>query len=444
MLNTRKILFPLQNVSAKDAAGMIGAAIKGLLVGTNGTKLRTRFEKEFENQLGEGTAVAFPSGRSALAALLVANGVKPGNEVLVTGFTCDAVAQAVVAIGAIPRWVDIDVHTLAMNPVLAEESINDSTQAIIVQHSYGIPAQLEKFQEIATRHSIALIEDSCLALGSQYADGKVIGTTQHDSFWSFEVTKTISAGWGGIAMVKNSNRASTIQTLRDHAGSRSRIDGVRALVQTAITALSYRSRFSGWMAYLPAVMYKVGLFSYSDKRIGGMTSQTPFESYGAAGPDDTWKLLSRQLTQLSNQIRRLKSNNNIYFKTMESIGIELPESWTAETTVLLRIPILVKNREAFEAHMWNNNIDTGRWFDSPVTVDNTSNTFGYIPCTCPIGEGIASSITNLPTHAGMNQNQVESSARAMGEYFADNPGESTHMNDLLASDRSKSGPSKIQ
>jgi dTDP-4-amino-4,6-dideoxygalactose transaminase len=120
MLNTRKSLFPLQNVTALEATCLIAAAAKGLITGTNSTTQRTRFEEMFAAQLDSDEAVGFPSGRSALAALLTVNGVNPGDEVLVTGFTCDAVAQAIVAIGATPRWVDIDVQTLAMDPAQAK------------------------------------------------------------------------------------------------------------------------------------------------------------------------------------------------------------------------------------------------------------------------------------------------------------------------------------
>ena len=86
MLNTRKTLFPLQNVSAFEAIALIGAAATGLVAGTNSTTQRTRFEELFAAQLGNGEAVGFPSGRSALAALLTVNGVKPGDEVLLDGF----------------------------------------------------------------------------------------------------------------------------------------------------------------------------------------------------------------------------------------------------------------------------------------------------------------------------------------------------------------------
>ena len=159
-----------------------------------------------------------------------------------------------------------------MDPAQAENAVDASTRAIIVQHSFGIPARTEQFQEIGERHSLALIEDCCLALGSNQEDGSMIGTGQYDAFWSFEVTKTISAGWGGVALIKDRDLASEIRKNRDGAGTRGRIYSVKTLAQTAISSLTYRSRLNRWLAYIPAVMYKIGLFSFSDKRTGGMTS----------------------------------------------------------------------------------------------------------------------------------------------------------------------------
>ena len=110
----------------------------------------------------------------------------------------------------------------------------------------------------------------------------------------------------------------------------------------------------------------------------------------------------------------------------------MPASWTAETSALIRIPILVASRDQFEAHMRRNNVDTGSWFNSPVSIDNIQTTFGYTPGTCPTGERIANSITNLPTYASMSDRQVESSARAMAEYFETHKGESDYMNKLIS------------
>jgi perosamine synthetase len=432
--NTRKSPFPYQGVSAVEALGLIRSAATSLLTPSGGTGNRERFEESFTGFMGDGETVAFPSGRSALAALLIANGVTPGDEVLVTGLTCEAVIEAVFAIGAEPRWVDIDTTTMSMKPELAEQAISPKTRAIIVQHTFGIPLPIEKFRDLAKSNNLAIIEDCCLALGSRRQDGSLIGYGEFDAFWSFEMTKSISCGWGGMALVKDPIRADAIKSIRDKAGNRSRINSAKALNQAGISALCYRPQLSGVLAYVPVAMERIGLFRSSTAQIGGMTAKTAFESYGAAGPDAIWRYLEKQLKRLPTQLERVRHNNNLSLAALQSVGVEVPSDWLADTTILLRIPILVKNRDAFEAHMWRNRVDTARWFESPVSATNTQHEYGYSCGTCPVGESVAASISNLPTHSNMSESDVKSATSALAQYFQSNTDEAEFMSTMLSSE----------
>ena len=82
--------------------------------------------------------------------------------------------------------------------------------------------------------------------------------------------------------------------------------------------------------------------------------------------------------------------------------------------------------------MLQNNVETGRWFDSPVSAENIQKNYAYTPGTCPIGERIANSISNLPSHANMSDSDVKDSANAMADYFASNEGESEYMSELIS------------
>jgi perosamine synthetase len=432
MFKLRKILFPLQYVSAREALGMIVAALVHLVTGGGSTRQRSRFERSFNEFAGGGESVGFPSGRSALAALLLVNEVKPGDEVLVTGLTCEAVIEAILAVGATPRWIDVETSTMSMNPNLAELAITPSTRAIIVQHSFGIPLPLEPFRNLAAQHDLAIIEDCCLALGSMHPDGTLIGNSEFDAFWSFEMTKTISSGWGGLALVKNADRAAKAKSIREESGSRTRINSAKALNQAGITALCYRPRFTGILAYIPVLMERIGIFNTSKSQIGGMTTQTAFGNFGSAGPDATWGYLTNQLERLPDQLKKIRRNNKAYFEAMESVGITLPSSWLAETNIFLRIPILVQHRAKFEVHMRSAGIDTGRWFDNPVSPNNTQHTAEYTRGLCPVGENLSKAITNLPTHASMQDGDLQTAVNTLTQYFNANEGEADHMNRLLS------------
>ncbi|NMB92373.1 MAG: aminotransferase class I/II-fold pyridoxal phosphate-dependent enzyme [Parcubacteria group bacterium] len=93
----------------------------------------------------------FFKGRVALYAILKSLEIKPGDEIILPGFTCVVVPNAILYCGVKPIYVDIDENTFNINPNLIEEKINSKTKAIIVQHTFGIPAQMDKIIEIAKK-----------------------------------------------------------------------------------------------------------------------------------------------------------------------------------------------------------------------------------------------------------------------------------------------------
>src|SRR5512135_1616150 len=116
----------------------------------------------------------FYKGRVALFAILKAMGVNTGDEVIVPGFTCVVVPNAVIYNRALPVFVDIDGATYNIDPGKIEAKITKKTRAIIVQHTFGVPAEMDGITEIAKAHNLFLIEDSCHTLGSRYK-GKPVG-----------------------------------------------------------------------------------------------------------------------------------------------------------------------------------------------------------------------------------------------------------------------------
>lgn len=109
---------------------------------------------------GKSNTFYFFKGRIALYAILKAMGVKAGDEVIIPGFTCVVVPNAVLYLGAKPVYVDIEAHTYNINTKRIEEKITEKTKAIIAQHTFGIPAEMDKILEIAKKHNLYVVEDS--------------------------------------------------------------------------------------------------------------------------------------------------------------------------------------------------------------------------------------------------------------------------------------------
>ncbi|MFN6946977.1 MAG: DegT/DnrJ/EryC1/StrS family aminotransferase, partial [Cytophagaceae bacterium] len=114
--------------------------------------------------------------------------ISQGDEVILPGFTCIVVPNAIIYLGAKPVYVDINSETFNIDPQLIEENITEKTKAIIAQHTFGIPADMDKILHIANKHNLFVIEDSCHALGSKYK-GKYVGSFGDAAFFSSQWSK---------------------------------------------------------------------------------------------------------------------------------------------------------------------------------------------------------------------------------------------------------------
>lgn len=163
---------------------------------TPGTKT-LEFEKAFAEYHGARHGIAVTNGTAALEVTMAALGIGQGDEVIVPNFTFVATASAVLFANALPVLVEVDPETHCIDPALAEAAITPRTKAIIAVHMGGHPADLDRLQEIAKRHGIHLVEDSAHAHGSEWR-GRKIGTFGTAATFSFQASKLMTAGEGGI------------------------------------------------------------------------------------------------------------------------------------------------------------------------------------------------------------------------------------------------------
>jgi len=160
-----------------------------------------KLEEEFKKYLGVNYVFSFNSGRSAMLAILASIGVQSGDEVLLQAFTCNAAVNPILVLGAKPVFVDIN-ETLNLSPEDLEKKITQNSRAVIIQHTFGMPAEIEKIKELCQKNNLFLIEDCAHSLGAEYQNQKV-GTFGDVAFFSFGRDKVISSVWGGIAVTNN-------------------------------------------------------------------------------------------------------------------------------------------------------------------------------------------------------------------------------------------------
>ncbi|MDA1353901.1 MAG: UDP-4-amino-4,6-dideoxy-N-acetyl-beta-L-altrosamine transaminase [bacterium] len=175
------------------------------------------FESEFAQTVGAKYAVAVSNGTAALHVAMLALGIGPGDEVITTPNTFLASANCILYVGATPRFVDINLDDYTIDAAQIEAAITPNTKAIIPVHFAGVSCDMQRIKQIADTHNLAIIEDGCHALGTNY-QGAAIGacTFSNMTVFSFHPVKTIAAGEGGMITTNDSATYETLCQLRCH------------------------------------------------------------------------------------------------------------------------------------------------------------------------------------------------------------------------------------
>jgi perosamine synthetase len=173
-----------------------------------------RFEELLAGRVGAPYAAAVSSGTTGLHLLCVAAGIRPGDEVITSPYSFAASANCFLYEGGVPVFVDLDRRTLNLDPAAVEAAITERTKAIVAVDIYGYPCELDELRAIADRHGLALIEDSCEALGAEYR-GAPIGSQGISCVFAFYPNKQITTGEGGMVITHSEETWHLIRSLRN-------------------------------------------------------------------------------------------------------------------------------------------------------------------------------------------------------------------------------------
>ncbi len=209
----RSIPVSRPSVGAGEEAAVIEVLRSGWV--TQGPKV-AEFESKFAEYVGAPHAVAVSSCTAALHLSLLAAGIKPGDEVLCPSLSFIATANAIVHAGGTPVFVDITASTYNMDPDRIEEAITSRTRAILVVHQVGLPGAMNRFNQIAGRNELAVIEDAACAIGSEY-NGERLGQPHSQmACFSFHPRKILTTGEGGIITTADADAGARLRRLRQH------------------------------------------------------------------------------------------------------------------------------------------------------------------------------------------------------------------------------------
>ena len=206
--------FPAWPMNLDESAQAAAETVRsGTWGSVQGERVRG-FEHRFAAFQQTAHGIAVSNGTTALCLALQAVGIEPGDEVIVPAYTFIASASSIVMSNAVPVFVDIDPLTYNLDPDQVERAVTPRTRAVMAVHFAGLPADMDRLGEIADRHGLAVIEDAAQAHGARWG-GRGVGGIGAIGAFSFQSSKNLNAGEGGIMLTDDDGLAAAAQSLAD-------------------------------------------------------------------------------------------------------------------------------------------------------------------------------------------------------------------------------------
>ena len=335
-------------------------------------------------------------GRVALYALLKAAGVKSGHEVIIPGFTCVVVPNAVLYTGATPVFVDI--QRTSLNPAFTDirAAVTENTRVIILQNTFGLSSDLELITKWAKSKGILTFEDCTHGFGGVY-QGKPNGTFCDAAFFSTQWNKPFSTGIGGFSAVFNQSLLSNLEEVNKTLIQPSWFEDTVLLL-----LISSRKLFlSPVTYYYLRKIYR--LLSKFNLTIGSSSGD---ELKDTVMPASYFKAMGK--TQVNAGIHEMKSldrilslrkqNALLFTQKLAQHGKYHVSPELHQNHSFLKYPVLVTNKRKFEKLAQSERIELGDWFVSPIhPVEKDFEKWRLSSKNIPVATEISRHILNLPT-----------------------------------------------
>jgi perosamine synthetase len=377
-------------------------------------RARKRFEREIAVSLRAPLVRLFGSARGALTTVLEAAKIGEGDEVVVTGFTCAAVPMAVRAAKATPVYADIDTTSLTSPLPSIQAAFSSRTRAIIVQHTLGVMAEIAEIVAFARGRGLLVIEDCALALGSS-SGGRPAGSFGDAAIFSFELSKTITTGWGGALVVHSTPLVEAVTAAYDRVEDLPASEEARRVWQTIICAILYSPFLFPVTRFAVAVLFKVKIFRGStpareEEGIAGPLFVHRMPAAPAALGWRSWRRSSFAFSRIT--AARTAILDVLHARRAQIVGVPM----RSDTCISNRVSWLTHDPDAAVRWFAKRGIEAGRWFDAPVSPASAVRWALYRAGSCPSSEMISRHIVNVPAHARLRGSDVRAIADAISEF----------------------------
>jgi dTDP-4-amino-4,6-dideoxygalactose transaminase len=333
-----------------------------------------RFEDELSAYLGAKHGVAVSSGFAALHVALKAAGNGPGDEVITEPRTFISVGDVIVLVGATPVFVDVDPATLNVDAAQIEAAITPRTRAIMPVHNNGLTCDMDPIREIARRHGLRLIVDSCQTIGSAYRGSRQ--TTLGDiSAFSFIRNKSMTVGGeGGMVVSDDEELAYRAMLLANHGRGRD----YRRSHDTELVGFNYR---------LSEVLAAIG-------RV--------------------------QLRHVDDWNHQRRTNTAVYAELIARRGLPITltsePAWAFHTRMWC--VVLVPHRDELAEFLEARGIQASTEYKLPIHLNRPyAERFGFRRGQFPVSERVANETLVLPNWPGLTRADLEYVVDAMAEFY---------------------------
>lgn len=369
------------------------------------------FENALASYFGSQTSKdihTFNSGRSALLSLLQAFDIGKGDEVLLQAFTCNAVPNPVLWVGAEPMYVDVNEDTFNMDVKDAAKKVTKKTKAIIVQHTFGLPADMDAILSLAKKHKLMVIEDCAHALGAEYK-GKKAGTLGDAAFFSFGRDKVISSVYGGAVLINSKIHIKSVYEKLPYPSKNWVKQQLRHPLVMNELVKWYNVPFTNH-GIGKLLLQTLQLSRFVSKAVHWREKQGLKPDYFPARMPNALAYLAlkqfERLEQFNNHRRELAGLYSKELRKLQASSFKFQD--VAFGHVYLRYPIRHKNAQGIIEKAKRAGILLGDWYTTPVAPDDTRlEAMHYKKGSCPVAEKLGKETFNLPTNPTLSMEEAK-------------------------------------
>lgn len=377
-------------------------------------------EENFKKRFNVKYALSFNSGRSALLAILSSIGLEYGDEVLIQAFTCNAAVNPILWAGLKPVFVDCQKETLNIDLIDLKKKITNKSRALIVQHTFGLPADLNEILAICRNNNLILIEDCAHSLGA-YFQGHQIGTFGTVAFFSFGRDKIISSIFGGLAITNDEKIGQNLKNFWERCQQPSFLWIFQQLfsqilIQALIKPL-YNFLGMGKLLFVLFRRTKIISKAVTDKE--KKAEKPPI--FPQKMPAVLARLAEHQFKKIEKLNKHREKIAEIYNAEFKNLKVFLPKN--QEGRVWMRYSLIFeKETDGILTDLAKKNIFLNDGWRKTVIVpaDTDHKKFGYVEGNCPQAEIISKNILNLPTNIQISESEAKKIANLIKSYFYEN------------------------